>query len=149
MVVLKLDIDFITLWDDSMEYGSVTIRNIFELFKQTALIDADKNYADNDDWGEWERRIVCNITLMGQVLLGTKFCSLSVKSNFSSKYVGFVLWIIKRQASKKTKFHQNKPFFFRLWFLLNPFQAVVFLCPPENILMFSRGIEREHLTEIG
>ena len=47
--MLKLGIDFITLWDDSMEEGSVTITNIFELFKQTALIHADKNYADNDD----------------------------------------------------------------------------------------------------
>ena len=35
-LVLKLDIDFVTHWDDPMQDGSVTIINIFELFKQTA-----------------------------------------------------------------------------------------------------------------
>ena len=38
-LVLKLDIDFITLWDDPMQDGIVTIVKAFELFKQTALID--------------------------------------------------------------------------------------------------------------
>ena len=41
-LVLKLNIDFITLWDDPMQDGSLTIINTFQLFKQTALIDQDK-----------------------------------------------------------------------------------------------------------
>ena len=32
-----------------MEDGGVSIKNIFELLKQTVLIDADKNCADSDD----------------------------------------------------------------------------------------------------
>ena len=56
-LVLKLEIDFIILWDDSMLDGSVTIINIFELFKQTALINADKICAGSDHCREWERRI--------------------------------------------------------------------------------------------
>ena len=32
-----------------MEDGSVPIINIFELLKQTALIDADKNWTDSDN----------------------------------------------------------------------------------------------------
>ena len=55
-LVLKLDIDFISLWDDPMQDGSVTIINIFELFEQTALINPDKNCADSDDYVEWETR---------------------------------------------------------------------------------------------
>ena len=58
-LVLKLDIDFITLWDDPMQGGSATIINIFELFKQT------KNCADSDNCRESERRIFCNTTLLG------------------------------------------------------------------------------------
>ena len=46
VLVLKLDIDFITLWNDPMQGDSVTIINIFELFKQTALINADKICAE-------------------------------------------------------------------------------------------------------
>ena len=42
-LVLKLDIDFVTLWNDPMKDGKVTIINIFELFKQKALIDADSD----------------------------------------------------------------------------------------------------------
>ena len=57
VLVLKLDIDFITLWDDSMHDGSVIIINMFELLKQTALINADKICAGGDDCREWERRI--------------------------------------------------------------------------------------------
>ena len=34
VLVLKLYIDFITLGDDLMEDGIVTIKNVFELFKQ-------------------------------------------------------------------------------------------------------------------
>ena len=78
-----------------MDDGSVTIINIFELFKQTALIDTDKNC------GDWERRILYSITSLGQMLVGTKFCSWSVKLKFPSYYVGFLLWINKKQASKK------------------------------------------------
>ena len=37
--------------------GSVTIINIFELFKQAALIGADKTCTGSDDCREWERRI--------------------------------------------------------------------------------------------
>ena len=55
--VLKLDIDFIILWDDPMEDSSATIINIFELFKQTAWINADKIWSGGDDCREWERRI--------------------------------------------------------------------------------------------
>ena len=56
-LVLKLDIDFITLWDDPMQDCSATIINIFELFKQTALINANKICAGSDDCRESERRI--------------------------------------------------------------------------------------------
>ena len=55
--VLTLDIDFITLWDDPMQDSSLTIINIFELFKQTALINAGKICSGIDDCKEWERRI--------------------------------------------------------------------------------------------
>ena len=52
--MLKLDIDFITLGDSSMSGGSfrniVSIINIFELFKKTALIDTDKICACSDDF---------------------------------------------------------------------------------------------------
>ena len=48
-----------------MEGGSVTMKNVFEMFKRTALIDADKNCADSDDCGASERRIFCNISLLG------------------------------------------------------------------------------------
>ena len=58
-LVLKLNIDFITLWDDPMQGGSVPIINIFELFKQTT------NCADSDNCRESERRIFCNTTLLG------------------------------------------------------------------------------------
>ena len=51
----KLDIDCITLWDDPMQNGSVTIIHIFELFKQAALIGADKICAGSDDCREWKR----------------------------------------------------------------------------------------------
>ena len=34
---------------------------------------------------------LCNIALTLQVLVGTKFCKLSVKSKFISNYVGFAL----------------------------------------------------------
>ena len=70
----KLDIDFITLWDDPMQDGSVTIIHIFELFKQTALIGVDKIWAGSDDCREWQR---VNLIL---------------------------LWIIKNQASKTQNF---------------------------------------------
>ena len=56
-LVLKLDINCITLWDDLMQDGSVPILDIFELLKQTALIDADNICAGSDDCREWERRI--------------------------------------------------------------------------------------------
>ena len=49
VLVLKLDIHFFIIWDDLMEDGGVSIKNIFELLKQTVLIDADKNCADSDD----------------------------------------------------------------------------------------------------
>ena len=57
VLVLKLDIDFITRWDDPMQDGSVTIITIFELFKQTAFINADKICAGSDNCKEWERCI--------------------------------------------------------------------------------------------
>ena len=116
-LVLKLVIDFITFWDDPMQDGSVTIINVFEQCKQTALINADKIYAVSDDCRKWEGRIYF-------------FCK----------------WI---KNQKKLKISWNKLFFSRLWFLLNPLQAVAFLCPPENILIFSWGIERKLLTEMG
>ena len=53
-----------------------------------------------------------------------------------------------KTSIRKAKFHGNKFFFLLLWFLLNPLQAVVFLCPPENILMFSWCIESESWTEM-
>ena len=40
-----------------MRDGSVTIINIFELFKQTALINDDKICAGSDDCRDWEREI--------------------------------------------------------------------------------------------
>ena len=104
-LVLKLDIDFITLWDDCMQDGSVTIINIFELFKQTALAGSERD----------------------------------AFNYFVNNY---------KTSIKKAKFDWNKPFFFQLWFLLNPLQAVTFLCPPENSLMFSWGIEKELWTEM-
>ena len=116
-LVLKLVIDFITFWDDPMQDGSVTIINVFELCKQTALINADKIYAVSDDCRKWEGRIYF-------------FCE----------------WI---KNQKKLKISWNKLFFSRLWFLLNPLQTVAFLCPPESILIFSWGIERKLLTEMG
>ena len=57
VLVLELEIDFITLWDDSMLDGNVTIINVFELFKQTALINADKICAGSDHCGKWEKLI--------------------------------------------------------------------------------------------
>ena len=42
VLVLKSDTDFITLWDDPIHDGSVTIMNVLELLKQTALVNADK-----------------------------------------------------------------------------------------------------------
>ena len=54
-LVLKLDIVFITLWDNPMQDGSVII--IFELSKQTAMINADKICAGSDDCRVWKRRI--------------------------------------------------------------------------------------------
>ena len=57
-VLVKLDIVFIILWDDSMQDGSVTIINIFELFKQTALINSGKNCAGSDDCREWGRHLI-------------------------------------------------------------------------------------------
>ena len=113
VLALKLDIHFFIIWDDLMEDGGVSIKNIFELLKQTVLIDADKNCADSDDCEGWDRLIFCNSTLLGRMLLGSKFCSCSVKAKFLSNYVGFPIWMIKKQASKKAKFHENKPFFFR------------------------------------
>ena len=35
-----------------MENGGVTAMNVFEVFKQTALIDVDKNCADSNDYDE-------------------------------------------------------------------------------------------------
>ena len=116
-LVLKLVIYFITFWDDPMQDGSVTIINVFELCKQTALINADKINAVSDDCRKWEGRIYF-------------FCE----------------WI---KNQKKLKISWNKLFFSRLWFLLNPLQTVAFLCPPESILIFSWGIERKLLTEMG
>ena len=40
-----------------MQDGSDTIINIFKLFKQTVLINADKICAGSDDCKEGERRI--------------------------------------------------------------------------------------------
>ena len=52
VLVLKLNIDFIAICDDPMQDRNVTIINIFELFKQTALINADKICAGSDDCRE-------------------------------------------------------------------------------------------------
>ena len=57
VLVLTLDIDFSTLWDDPMQDSSLTIINIFQLFKQTVLINADKICSGIDDCKAWERRI--------------------------------------------------------------------------------------------
>ena len=57
VLVLKLNVGFIILWDDSMQDGSDTIINTFKLFKQTVLINADKICAGSDDCKEGERRI--------------------------------------------------------------------------------------------
>ena len=64
-LVLKLHIDFITLWNDPMQDSRVTITNIFELFRHWLTDYADNNWAEWDGCGEWERRIFCNITLLG------------------------------------------------------------------------------------
>ena len=74
------------------------------------------------------------------MFVGKKFCSWFLKTKVPSDYV---------EASKKAKFHKNKPFLFRLWFLLNIFPVVAFLCRPKNILMFSWGIERKYWTKMG
>ena len=42
VIFLKLDIDFVALWDNPMQDGSV---------EQTALTDGEKNCADSDDFG--------------------------------------------------------------------------------------------------
>ena len=54
VLVLKLNIDIIAIWDGPMQDRNVTIINIFELFKQTVLINADKICAGSDDCREWE-----------------------------------------------------------------------------------------------
>ena len=74
ILVLKFDIDFITLWDDPMEDSTLRIINTSELFEQSALIDADKNSADSDDCGKWDRFIFRNSILLGQMLVRTNFC---------------------------------------------------------------------------
>ena len=82
VLVLKLDIGFIILWDDLMEDGSVPIINMFELLWQIALIDAEKNCEDSNNCEGWGRLIFCNSTLLRRVLVGTKFCGWSVKAKF-------------------------------------------------------------------
>ena len=46
------DSDLHILCDDLMKDDSAPIINIFELFKQTAFTDADKNCDDRDNCGE-------------------------------------------------------------------------------------------------
>ena len=108
VLVLKLDIGFIILWDDLMEDGSVPMINIFELLKQRALIDADKNCADSNNCEGWGRLIFCNSTLLGRVLVGTKFCSWSVKAKFHVMWNFLCEWLKnkrqKRQYSWKWTF---------------------------------------------
>ena len=74
VLVLKFDIDFITLWDHPMEDSSLRTINTSELFEQSALIDADKNFADSDDCGKWGRFIFRKSILLGQMLVRTNFC---------------------------------------------------------------------------
>ena len=107
-LVLKLDIGFIILWDDLMADGSVPMINIFELLKQRALIHADKNCADSNNCEGWGRLIFCNSTLLGRVLVGTKFCSWSVKAKFHVMWNFLCEWLKnkrqKRQYSWKWTF---------------------------------------------
>ena len=55
--MLKMVIDFITFWYDPKKDGSITIINIFELFKQIELVNVDKICVGSDDCKKWERRI--------------------------------------------------------------------------------------------
>ena len=51
-----------------------------------------------------------------QYFIRTKFCRWSVKSKVSSNYVGFLLWQVRKQTSKKTKFYEKNLFSFCYYF---------------------------------
>ena len=146
--MLKLDIDFITFWNDPMQDGSITIINIFELFKETALTDADKNCADSDDCGVWERWIFFNITFIGINARGNKILQFVCKIKISIKLCGISFVNNKKTSIEKGKISwKSKLFFFRLWFLLNHSRSLSFYVLLKTFL-FSWGIERENRTEI-
>ena len=102
-LVFKLDIDFVTLWDDPVQNAKVTIINIFELFKQIALIDADKNCADSDYCGVWERRIFCNITFIGINARGDKVLLFVCKIKISIKLCGVSCVDNSKKSIKKRR----------------------------------------------
>ena len=55
--------DFTTLCNGPIEFDSAPFINILELLKQTAFINADKNY-DNDDFDQRDERICCKSKLL-------------------------------------------------------------------------------------
>ena len=80
ILMLNQDNDFITLWGDLMKDGSVPIKIIFELFNLywfmltiTPLVV----------------KIFCNSTLLGQVLVETKFCSSYLKAKLTANCLRF------------------------------------------------------------
>ena len=85
ILMLNQDNDFITLWGDLMKDGSVPIKIIFELFNLywfmltiTPLVV----------------KIFCNSTLLGQVLVETKFCSSYLKAKLTANCLRFPFLLI-------------------------------------------------------
>lgn len=75
--------DFTTRWKTTVL--------IFELFKQTAFIDVDNDSHGSDNCGKWDKLIIRNNTLFGQMFVGTMLCNWFVKAKILSNFVGFAL----------------------------------------------------------
>ena len=56
-----------------MEDDSASIIRNLEVFKQAAFINANKNFEDSDDCGDWDGQFCCKITLFGQIFYRIKF----------------------------------------------------------------------------
>ena len=56
--------DFTTLCNGPIEFDSAPFINSLELLKQTAFINADKNYDNNDDFDQRDERICCKSKLL-------------------------------------------------------------------------------------
>ena len=95
----KRDIDFITLWDDPMQDGSVTIIHIFELLKQTGF-------------------------------------ALVVMIVGSEREHLILLWIIKKQASKRQNFMEINLSSFDHDFCLTRHRSLLFYVLLKTFLCF-------------